>query len=724
MFVMQVFVVCSQKIIDRNARYPLKITEVCSHNTNSHRDAKGNYDDWVEIFNYGPRKIDLEGLYITNDKNNLKKYRFEADSIHKRDLIVHKNTFRIIWCDKESFQGTRHISFRLSSKGGFIALVAPDGVTIIDSLTFPPLPADVTYGLSHLQNKYQFFDEPWPSKWNVNGKNRVCEKPKISPKSSYQNVTKLNIKVKGETSNLFYNYQGAAAPQKWKNEIALDSVSSMVFYRKDNSCARSEKVYRTFLDHSLEHQNVVALTIDTLHLWHKIYGIHEGKNYNRKMSRTSHFDFFEDNKRKVSAVVDINIHGAYSRTYPQKSLALKVSSDNDKKYLKHNFFSTVDNDSYKGLILRNAGNDWGSAKMRDVLAHSLIDNDYLSVNVQAFEPVVVYMNGEYWGAYNMREKINSDYLRYQYGANKDKVDILEKYKMVKRGKGQQFLKLQKYVSMNSLKKQDNVAGLKQWIDIDNYIDYQAIQIYIGNKDWPQNNVKCWRDIGRDGRWRWLIYDLDEGFKYPELDAINLALGLDSARLQKFDSTYTRSTIILPKMIENKLLKEQLVNRIFDLMNFTFEEKRVKHFVDSITLLMETEMEQTLKFWYPKSKMFRSSSPQSTKYLENWKKNVSRLSRFPSQRNEHLITHLKNHKWIKDVISIQVNFMPEDVFVYVNGIQLKKSEQTLIYSKDYGVNIEVISKSREQVIYPKTWKRNLNGFQVNKSGVYSIGTQNN
>lgn len=130
----------------------LYINELMSSNNSSVADPNGEFDDWFELFNPGASPINLAGWYATDDPALLTKYQFALDS----DVaLVPAHGWLLVWADNQSLQGDLHTDFSLSSSGEFLAITAPDGVSIADSITFGPLAADVSFGRQYDGS------EPW-----------------------------------------------------------------------------------------------------------------------------------------------------------------------------------------------------------------------------------------------------------------------------------------------------------------------------------------------------------------------------------------------------------------------------------------------------------------------------------------------------------------------------------------------------------------------------------
>src|SRR5699024_5241393 len=214
-----------------------------------------------------------------------------------------------------------------------------------------------------------------------------------------------------------------------------------------------------------------------------------------------------------------------------KSLRLYSKSEyDDEDRFNYSFFDDMqmknsDNkiNSFKRLLLRNSGNDRSQTMLNDGLIQSLIST-LNTVDTQAYQPSVVFINGEYYGIYNIRERMDEYYLADHYGLELGEVAILKNQNELYRGGNSDvyhYSNMLAYIEKHGLKDRKNYNYIETMMDIENYIDYFASEIYFGNADWPGNNIKFWRKTtnkyepnapyGHDGRWRWMVFDTDFGF---------------------------------------------------------------------------------------------------------------------------------------------------------------------------------------------------------------------
>ncbi|HEY9060925.1 MAG TPA: CotH kinase family protein [Pseudobacteroides sp.] len=232
------------------------------------------------------------------------------------------------------------------------------------------------------------------------------------------------------------------------------------------------------------------------------------------------------------------LHGQSSSRYPQKSLRIYASGDyDDKNTFQYNIFSGLEDaagnkiKNFKRLLLRNSGNDWSSTMFRDGLMQSLVS--HLNISTQAYRPSVMFLNGEFWGIHNIRERFDKYYFASHYNLDKDKLAILSwklsSKETIEINEGNEEDKntylndIIEYLKANPITDNKVYENIKTKMDVDNFIDYQLSQIYFANSDWPGNNVIAWKyktddgryhpdaPAGQDGRWRWALKDTEFGF---------------------------------------------------------------------------------------------------------------------------------------------------------------------------------------------------------------------
>ena len=265
---------------------------------------------------------------------------------------------------------------------------------------------------------------------------------------------------------------------------------------------------------------------------------------------------------------------------PQKSLGFYAKS----KYGISRFTHPIPDKEYitdpKRFLLRNAGNDNMIAHFRDILIHqrmALTNSD-----IQSGKPVLAYINGDYWGLYHFREKVDRYYLENNYGVNPDEVNLLEQNGLIISGDRNGFEHLMKYIHDNDISQDAHYQCISNQIDIENWIDNLISNIYHFNTDWPHHNTKFWN--APHHKWRQILVDQDVTMG---IWSLNKAHKNPLPRLHEDSLSYL--AVFYQELMKNEHFKRDYSNRFADLMNTIFLEESYFEILDSLMALMAPEM---------------------------------------------------------------------------------------------------------------------------------------
>lgn len=306
------------------------------------------------------------------------------------------------------------------------------------------------------------------------------------------------------------------------------------------------------------------------------------------------FEYFDQKVQVLNQSLSYKIHGACSRSLPYKSL--RVYGNN--YFENFPFFNDSPELVSRNIILRNSGNDYNGTLFRDSYIHTLVQN--FKFGIQRSKASVVYLNGEYWGIHNVRERLDKYYLNTHYGVKVDQIDLRKIVwtgpDEIEYGDGVHYEEMMSFLKDNNLTVTTNYEKAKTYFDIDNLIDYQIAEIFVGNIDWPQNNVRLWRNrtetyspfasYGQDGRWRYLFYDVDK----------SLGMVVD-ANFTNLEQALTKEeNFIFRKFLENESFKNLFLARFSDKLNTTFRSENSLKLLDTFRNLYETEITKHNERW--------------------------------------------------------------------------------------------------------------------------------
>lgn len=291
---------------------------------------------------------------------------------------------------------------------------------------------------------------------------------------------------------------------------------------------------------------------------------------------------FYDEERQLICEQDcgIRIHGGISRGYNPKSLNIYARKEYDgNKRIRADLFGTG---YYPSAVTLFQGGNEMRTKAKDYLISAAIKD--LNISTMNFEPYVLFLNGEYWGIYWLNEKYNSHYLEYYYGVNKNNVIMIKSGELVEGNEEdyKYYSQMVKYCSESDVTDDINFNKVCEMIDIESYIDYYAVMLYIGRSgDWPSMNYALWRTKKNensnygDGKWRWMIYDLNSPGSSVDSDPIEYVMEND-AIFKNLMSSDTFRTALFYRI-------EELADSIF---NFEIMNEKFNKYQTFITIPMQ------------------------------------------------------------------------------------------------------------------------------------------
>ncbi len=320
----------------------------------------------------------------------------------------------------------------------------------------------------------------------------------------------------------------------------------------------------------------------------------------------------------------LRIHGNYTRIWPQKGFRINLS---DKDFSYDLFDGRAKDDSGKVItyfdkfVLRNGGNDWLQGGIRDVFWQSFCSS-LGTVDFQAYKSCVVFLNGEYFGIYQMNENQDDYYLESHHNIPREYACIVDEFKSVKEGTDadlKALVELQKYIIEKDLRVAANYDHVKNELDIDKYIDYIICEVYGGNLDWPLNNIRFYRNNdpnAADKRWKPLLCDCDQVFT-PGTEN-----GTTMKRILLMEEL---SAKMFQGLMKNPTFKKKFIERFRYLLdNFFVNDDILKH-LESFYKEREVAQPEYLARW--------------SRYLNDYKATLSTVQKFLVGRNDNFKTEL-------------------------------------------------------------------------------------
>lgn len=510
----------------------------------------------------------------------------------------------------ESNQFYPHANFKISAIGETVYLLSANELSN-DSLKVPQLFVDESYGrLPGFADSSNIFVEATPLAPNTTqGYLGRSANPDLSlPGGFYPNTIDLSLSNPAAGSFTYFTVDGSTPTESSEafgsNSRQIAQTSTLKLRIIEPGKLPSVVVVESYFINETHDLPVVTVSTQPDNLWSDESGIYvrgtngisgncEGPvNWNQDWEIPIHIELYEKDGTKAFALgAGAKIFGGCSRSYPAKSLAIFFRSEYGSSSLKYKMFEGKDIEEFQAIVLRNSGNDFtsqGHSMIRDGMMTNLIKDT--EVELQAYRQAVLYLNGEYWGIHNIREKVNEHFIASNSGADANNIDVLEGDGWEIQGTREKYDELLNYLSTNDLSDSAAYMGVEELIDINSYVDYMASQIYFANTDWPGNNIKFWRERSQEGKFRWIIYDTDFGFNLSyggntEHNTLNFALEPNGPGWPN----PPWSTYILRQMVNSPIFVNKFANRMADLMNTVFKPDYVAAMIDSLAANIRSEI---------------------------------------------------------------------------------------------------------------------------------------
>lgn len=562
-----------------------------------------------------------------------------------------------------------HTNFKLSGNGETIYLSNPSQI-VTDMFALPYLQTDHSFGRFPDANSIiNYFEIPTPDSTN-NGSapsNGYVTVPLFSlPADFYNGSQTLSLSCNTVGSVIRYTTNGSTPKQTsplFSAPIMIDSttvIRARAFV--STGLLPSETITNTYFINDSATLPVISLSTNPPYLfdWNNgiyVLGPHAdtvvpffSANFWQEWEIPASIEYFDKQKNRIfSQVTGLKIQGNYSRSLPQKSFKVIARGNYGNSTIDYQFFPEKEITSFKQIVLRNAGNDWNTLHFRDASIHKLCQKK-TNLDIQDYQPCLVFINGEYWGVYNIREKINEDYIAENHGVNPDSIDLLQYNGFVMEGSFDNFEQFATFVINNDLSDSLNYGTVKSWLDIDNFIDYFVVETYSENGDWLPNNVRFWREQKNDAKWRHILWDLDFfGTTWWSFTASSLDTNLSKP--------YSFQSILFSKLVQNSEFRNQFINRYADLINTIFTPDYMKNHVTSIHDILDAEMKRHFSKW-GFGTTFPAFGLNGGGSYDDWKNfNLSQLNTFINYRPTTARNQIENTFSLKQQVPVTFNVYP-------------------------------------------------------------------
>jgi hypothetical protein len=589
----------------------------------------GQSADWIELYNAGTSAVNLNGYYLTDNLKTPNKWKITNISIAAKG-------YALFWADSKD--SANHTSFNLSATLEEIGLYRPD-LTVVDSLSYGLQDPNISMGRKGDGNiEWALFIKATPGATNntINYTGIVKSDPSFSiPGGIYKNPVTLEIKTIFGGSVL-YTLDGTEPDE-------TSAVVSAPFSITENTVVRT-RIYKpgeilgpiitnTYLidtENKINKLPVFCISSDPVNFWDPVKGIYEVHPSKPLWEIPVNVELYENDGRPGAAFnvrAGIKSTGLYSWQLPEKMLGVSLRKEYGFTKIEYPLIYDKERRLYSTFSLRASGSDWGNTMFRDGMIQSSASEN-TSLDINGFRASVVFVNGEYMGVHNIREKIDANYIEGNYGLAEGTFDMIEETDQGHYAETGDFTANDYFLSLvaQDLTVQANYDALASVMDIDEFTELVCAEVFSGNNSIGHNLMK-WKPKD-SGKWKWILMDFDRGFFGAGNELISFYINEDGWPLKE--------------LIRNPDFKKQFGLKLSDLIFTTFNTDRMLLQIEDHQKTIEAEMPNHIARWEGTRGTGNYSGITAISSMDYWFSEVQELRTFAQARPGVILNDLMNY----------------------------------------------------------------------------------
>lgn len=591
-----------------NKNKTLIINEVMNYNTSYLPHNGSSYYDWIEIYNNSNEDINLKDYYLTTNTDNMTKWNFP-------DVVLKKGEYYIVMASGDEKLTTtkyKHTNFKISETE---SLYLVKNNNVIDAIFIANIP--MNYSLGRGDYGIYYYASPTPLKGNGTGKYEISYNPISSFESGiYNDVESVDITLSAH-GTIYYTLDGSKPTTKskvYKGPLSLKETTVIKAISSEKDKYASEVQTFTYIINENHEFDVFVVSMDP-------------KDFSKIQSNANTFDYekaafaelYEQDGDSFQIPCSIKLFGGSTRFHNKKSYAIKFKKATGAGKLNYQVFENRDYSSYDSLILRSGSQDYENALIRDVLMTSLMDGQ-TSVLVQAYRPVILYINGKYYGIYNLRERIDDAFISNRQNVPKDSTNIIKIDREVRSGSIASYDKLLNYLNTHNMALSTNYEYIKTQVNVQDIADFWIAETWVTNHDIV--NTRYYQNAYFDNnRWHAIMFDLDYAMYNVNHNYFIFSTSPSGMTSRGY------STTILRNLLKNKEFRTLYLERMSYQLKNVWNSERVLEYIDDLYELYYPEMVRNQKRWGLS--------------MSNWENEVEKLRTYAKKRGKIMINQAKS-----------------------------------------------------------------------------------
>lgn len=600
----------------------LIINEVMNSNYEYLAQNGGEYYDWIELYNNTKDTIKLNDYCLTTNMDTPCKYKLPEVELKSKEYYI------IMASGEENLSNNsyKHANFKISETE---SIYITKGSKIIDSLFIANVPKGYSFGRSGNYGTY-YFSKPTPNSKNSNGLEAVSYNVTSSVKSGiYNSVDSIEVALSG-SGKIYYTLDGSnptTSSKVYSSPLKFEKTTVLKVKSVESGKVDSETSVYSYIINEDHKINVMSIVIDPKDL----NELHKNA-WSETLQKQCYAEYLSETEEGFSIAAGLKLFGGSTRGHAKKSYELKFKKKFGPAKLNYKVFDDVDSSVFDSLVLRTGSQDeMGTASkktlIRDIVGTSLV-SEYTDVDVQAYKPVAMYLNGKYWGLYFIREKVDETFVANHYNvpSSKTDTDLLRIDGQVKSGSNKKYNNMISFITSNSMSNTTNYNKIKEQINIEDYCDFWIAETWTANNDIV--NTRFFSNPNVDnGKWHFIFYDLDFAFYNVNKNYYEFSTNPSGMTVNHY------TTVLLRNLMKSDEFKKTYLERLsYNLKNTWSEENVIKKIDDVIDEITLDEIKRNLDRWNMSYSQWESSinflkdyAKKRGAYMENQAKTFFNLS---------------------------------------------------------------------------------------------------
>lgn len=634
----------------------IQINELLAVNsTIAHDPDFGEFSDFAELRNTSDAPVNLSGYTLTDDPDETDKWALPALTLAPGELLLvwtdgldkrPGDTAFVVYKNAVATMTALHAGFRLSGDGEYLGLFNPQG-NLVDAVTYYTQANDVSYGRNPAApSLWLYFGEPTPGAPNSPYGSATMETPGEPvfslPEGFYPTPQMLHLSTQEPGAVIRFTFDGTTPNGNspvFNDDFPLNlnlSIKARLYVPDKMPGKVVTKSY--FINENLQ-LPVLSITSNAANLYGFDFGILQNAIKDREVPAT--MEYFEPGtgERAFLAGVGLRVFGASIYNLPQRPISVRLKEKYGDEVLKYPIFEGKPIPRYTAFLLRNGGNDYNTAYFRDGLGVHLVKGK-MDIDYQDYKPCAVFINGTYNGIYELRERLDEQYIGSNHEINADNLDYLEDSLNVVAGDPYDFIKLMDFVRQNDLADSAAFVRVAAQIDLNEFTNYLILRAFIGYQIADLNN-RYWRNRDADGKWRWIAADLEHAFGQLGGDPVSENTIAKLAGLSGDLPEW--ATLLFHRLLQNPGFRDGFIQRSAAYLNTIFQPAITLATVDSLKNLLQPQMPRHIGRWH---------TPVS---LQAWQGNIDQIRIFLENRPAYYRQHLTDLFGQQDsaLVSLQI-----------------------------------------------------------------------